>query len=251
MSLENRGAEDTLSRHLAFWHSIPETGQRYSCPEQPENRTDTRTSLFPGSFFDLNHDGNNSNNSLFHLDENPAFDLPLHSPMDISDTSFPRSSELSSSSEPSFCSSRAVRSSHSDVTFASSAGSPHKSLEPHQSPPPCNPLSSAIPISRAKTLRCLFCPRTFTNKALLKRHAETHSQAKYVCTKGCLKNFTLDKDRVRHEETVHGDGSVFCEICRRKGRKDNIKRHMKVHQKKSCVDMKRRRRTDAANSDGG
>lgn len=182
---------------------------------QPINRTST--SLFPQSGSHLNLDYINSSDSLFDPDHSPIPSLlPTFGQCD--DDQF-----VPTSSEPPTLARSLSSTSHSETAqtppTVPSANFPYADLAPSSTP---------LALSRHLAFKCADCSRSFPSRSRLDHHLKTHESFK--CTKGCLKRFTLEKDRRRHENTIHAAQNSQCEICGRKGRKDNIKRHMMTHE---------------------
>ena len=96
--------------------------------------------------------------------------------------------------------------------------------------PPDDTSRAGIAIPRAKGSTCSQCSRSFPSTSLLGRHLKSHRR--FACSKGCAQVFTLKKDLQRHENTIHSHLQLIrCEHCGREGRKDNMRRHMKIHER--------------------
>ena len=188
------------------------------------------SNLFPEIGFDLDYDFVSSSKPPFHPNN-----LPLPEPYSSHDLD--QANQLrSTSSQHMFLAGPLLSPSSSsqppttpDANYSSSRSS-NASVIPPQTPMDCKE-PCALP--RAPAYRCVECPGLFATKMLLERHSKSHRRCIFTCTKGCSKTFTTKKDRMRHEGTIHGDQLVQCETCGRRGRKDNIRRHKKIHDAKS------------------
>ena len=199
---------------------------RFEQDLQPSDRTNTN--LFPETDFDLNYDYFNSSDSLFHPDYSPMPDI-LPAFETFEDDPF-----VSTSSEsPGLAGSSLSSSSRSETskiphttTYSNTSG--NASLAPSDTLGRDNE-SARIAISKSSALRCAECSQVFACTSRLERHSKSH--ARFACAKGCAETFALDKDRRRHESTIHGNSKLQCEVCGRKCRKDNLRRHMKIHER--------------------
>ena len=195
----------------------------------------TSTNLFPDVDFDLNYDYANSSDTLFRPDYLPIPDFLSPHETPNADQVVSTSNELPSQAESSVSSSSRSKTSPISHRGISSSSFPNASIAPSDMPLPDDEPTRYLAVSRATALTCEECPRVFTSTSLLKRHLKTHTR--FACTKGCTKSFTSKKDRGRHDATIHGNQIVQCPKCDHMGRKDNMKRHMKIHEGRPTQDM--------------
>ena len=199
---------------------------RSSFEQGPRSVNRTSTNLFPQSDFDLNHNDINSMNTFFDLDPSSTANFPPTYGTPDDDQLVSQSSDA-----PTLSRSPLSSTSHSETVerppTVSSASFQHANLTPSKTPLRDSEPARYLPVSGGPAFKCAKCPRVFASRSLLERHWKTCER--FRCTKGCNKSFTLEKDRRRHESTIHEDQNVQCEICGRKGRKDNLRRHMRTH----------------------
>ena len=194
---------------------LPDTstrGARRGQALEPFVYTSTSLSLEPD--FGMNHDCFSNSDPLFHSDH-----LDTRRPicLDGSQTLIGPSLSPSSRSEVST----------TPYTPSFSANLLGACLTPSSTSFDKAPVTY-LAVPRAPALTCAECPQVFASTSSLERHSRSHRR--FACCQGCTKTFTSRKDCRRHESTIHAGENVQCEICGRRGRKDNMRRHMKRHE---------------------
>ena len=191
---------------------------------QPFDHTSTNPSLEPD--LNLNHDYLSNSDLFLHSDRSPIPDVPSGT---LDDNQF-----VSAACEPSSLVGPSLSpSSRSEVfttpyTPTSSASSSGGCLASSSTSLPDKAPVTYLAVSRAPASTCAECPQVFASANSLERHSRNHRR--FACTQGCTKTFTSRKDCRRHESTIHAGENIQCGICGRKGRKDNMRRHMKRHE---------------------
>ena len=191
---------------------------------QPFDHTSTNPSLEPD--LNLNHDYLSNSDPFLHSDRSPIPDVPSGT---LDDDQF-----VSPACEPpSLVGPSLSPSSRSEVfttpyTPTSSASSSGGCLASSSTSLPDKAPVTYLAVSRAPASTCAECPQVFASANSLERHSRNHRR--FACTQGCTKTFTSRKDCKRHESYIHAGENIQCEICGRKSRKDNMRRHMKRHE---------------------
>jgi uncharacterized C2H2 Zn-finger protein len=226
--------ENTSGPYTNYVTYQPVNGDHWSVLPLPKDR---RPDPFLHFNSDLNYDDNKNSESLFHPDYPLLPDLPhLDEFVDI-DQAFSTSSELSNlmgSSLPCLAPLEALRSPRTLIPSTLSTSTPHV---PRDSSPPTSlghrdSLSSnseaprPLEMAKGRVWACLTCGKGFSAKALLDRHCQSHQ--KLVCPRGCGEIAKSKKDLQRHVDLVHDDKKLSCDFCDYRGRKDNLKRHVKT-----------------------
>ena len=209
-----------------LWYEVP-GGDSYESQTAARSTIEekfdcTNTNLFPETDFDLNR---TDSLSLPHCSPPSllrASDTLEEEPLVSTSSKSPGSAESSLSSS---ARSETSKTPHTTI-YSTSPG--NASLVPSD-PMGSDDGSAKVAISKSSALRCAECPQAFASTSLLERHSRSHTR--FACTKGCAKSFTVEKDRRRHESTIHGNQNPQCEVCGRKLRKDNMRRHMKLHER--------------------
>ena len=195
--------------------------------------------------FDLNDDYNSSSNSELH--SHPDFSLfpdlpPLDESADFNQIfSSCESSAWTDPSQPTFSppetlSTALSRSVPSDSPSASDVPRDSTWSTSTQQSAPARQRSEArktlaiasIAISRPPGWTCSKCSEIFSSQILLDRHFRHHDE--FICARGCGTTCKSEKDLQRHDDYIHGNKKLECHLCAYKGRKDGLKRHMKVHE---------------------
>jgi len=201
-----------------------------SFEQHPQTCNRTSTNLFPelpDTTFDPRHHYTNSSDFFFHPGYLPIPNLlPTFASSDVNQL-VSTSGELPNLARYTVTPSSQSESSRTSQTTISSANFLDDSPAPPKKPIPGIEPTCYIEIDRVPSLKCALCSRVFASTSALERHTRDHTR--FTCTKGCAKSFTSKKDRSRHEGSVHASQNLQCEICGRKGRKDNMRRHMKTH----------------------
>ncbi|GLJ19076.1 hypothetical protein SUGI_0342660 [Cryptomeria japonica] len=82
-----------------------------------------------------------------------------------------------------------------------------------------------------------FCDKAFKYPSKLAKHLEDVHSTKYTeiicCEPGCLKYFTNAEALKEHLRQAHN--RICCEVCGSQQLKKQIKRHMRIHENKTCV----------------